>query len=126
MATKPTTEEIPINVSGAKILLKIDPDMVNKTIAAAILSSGIGDMVKKEAEAFLTNEESGWGTHGLRKVVGEEMTKLVIEMCQGAEVREEMRKKIRETITEGLIDKVIHESLKEALKQIEARVKRGY
>lgn len=126
MADKPTTEEIPINIEGAQILLKIDPDMVNKTVAAAILSSGIGDMVKKEAEHFLNNEETGWGKNGLRKVVGEEMTKVVIELCTETEIREQMRQKIRDAITDGLIDKVVQSALMQGLKQIEAQLARGY
>jgi hypothetical protein len=126
MADEPHVESVPVKLGDATIQLKIDPAQVNQTIAAAILSSGIGDLVKKHADEFLNNQKTGWGEVGLKKAVGEEMAKMVIEMCQETEIREEMRKKIREAISEGLIDRVVHDALKASLKQIEDRMKRGY
>ncbi len=121
MTTEPITEEIPIKIDQAHIKLKIDPEMVNKTIVAAILSSGIGDMVKASAEEFINNKETGWGQNGLRKAVGEHMTELVAEMCQKTEIRDLMRERIRVAITTGIIDKVVKASLEATIKNLERR-----
>lgn len=118
----PIIESLPVKLGDARLEIKIDPKQVNETIAAAILSSGIGDLVKKAADEFLNNEETGYAALGLKKAVGDELTKIVIEMCSETELRDQMKQKIRDSITDGLIQGVVKASLERTLKSLQ----RGY
>lgn len=118
------TEEIPvpITIDGSSLKLRIDPDEVNRIIAAAILSSGISDRIKMACEEFLSNEGTGYGDRSVKKAVQQELEKMIVEVCSGTEIRE----RLKERVVAHMTDEVVETYIKNLLERSANQAKRGY
>lgn len=103
-----STEEIPIRVEDAHVKLKIDPEMVNQTITAAILASGIGERVKAAAEEFLAKPDRRH-YDPVASAVQAEMKEMLTKMVHEEPYRTQVREAIRKVLEEALTDKLVQE-----------------
>jgi hypothetical protein len=112
----PEHVELRVPITGSTIKLTIDPAEVNKVIAAAILSSGIGEAVKKHAEDFLVDPQK-YGDP-VKKAVREEMSQMIVQLLR----EEPFRALVRERVKAALTERVLNETVE----MVVQRVTRGF
>lgn len=110
--TEPSiVEEISVPINQAMMRMQIDPERVNEIIAAAVLSSGIGDRVKKAAEEWISNPSGNTYNDPIKRAVEEEMKKILSELCHEDSIRTRLKAKIEEELLKGSLADTFLESL---------------
>lgn len=109
-----------IPILGADVKLQIDADKVNKIVAAAILSSGIGDTIKKTTDEFINDKsDKGWFQQSFKRSVELELSKMVVEIMKEPSIRDQLREKLKAHLTNASVDAYLK-------KIVDEKLTRGY
>ena len=98
--------------------LKIDPEMVNKTISESILKSTLGVQIEKAVKEQLKKFETSWSMQEfVDKAVAQEINSVIRAAVNEPPVRNRIKALVMEKVSDDLVNKLVDLGIDLAIKK---------